>query len=165
MLFTELLIQKLAVLNLANWLAPLVIGLLYITLSSLLKEPARQKFNAVMIAGAGAAYLSGGFGVWEFVFVTLITYCAFRGLADYRFIGAAWLLHTCWDFAHYLYGDPIVPFAAPSSFGCAICDPVIAVWCFTGAPPVFGWFRQTPIVTPERLDGGTKKVARVFIRF
>ena len=88
MLFTELLIQKLAVLNLANWLAPLVIGLLYITLSSLLKEPARQKFNAVMIAGAGAAYLSGGFGVWEFVFATLITYCAFRGLADYRFIGA-----------------------------------------------------------------------------
>lgn len=122
MLFTELLMQRLEVLSLMNWIAPILIGLLYITLSSLLREPARQKVNAVMIAGAGAAYLSGGFGVWEFVFAAVVTTCAYYGLQDYRFIGAGWLLHTGWDFAHYLYGNPIVPFAATSSFGCAICD-------------------------------------------
>ena len=144
MIFTELLVEKLYGLSLINWLAPLFIGLVYISLSSLLKEPARQKFNAVMVAGAGAAYLSGGFGGWEFAFTTLLTLCAFRGLEDYRFIGAAWLLHTGWDFAHYLYGNPIVPFAETSSFGCAICDPVIAIWCFMGAPSVFNLFRKTP---------------------
>lgn len=130
MLFTELLMQRLEALSLINWIAPVLTGLLYITLSSSFKEPARQKFNAVMIAGAGAAYLSGGFGVWEFAFAAVVTACAYYGLQDYRFIGAGWLLHTCWDFAHYLYGNPIVPFAATSSFGCAICDPIIAVWCF-----------------------------------
>lgn len=48
MLFAELLMQRLEVLSLMNWVAPILIGLLYITLSSLFKEPARQKFNAVM---------------------------------------------------------------------------------------------------------------------
>ncbi len=149
MLFTELLLQKVGSLGPVDWLAPVVIGLLYITLSSLFREPARQEFSAVMVAGAGAAYLSGGFGVWEFAFATVVTFCAFRGLRDYRFIGAAWLLHTLWDFAHYLYGDPIVPFAATSSFGCAICDPIIALWCFMGAPSVFGWFRRVPALAPR----------------
>lgn len=147
MLFTDLLIEKVGSLGLIDWTAPVVIGLLYIALSSLFKEPARQKFNAVMVAGAGAAYLSGGFGVWEFAFAAVVTACAYHGLRDYRFIGAAWLLHTLWDFAHHLYGDPIVPFAATSSFGCAICDPVIAVWCFMGAPSVFGWLRKVPALT------------------
>jgi hypothetical protein len=95
-----------------------------------------------MVAGAGAAYLSGGFGVWEFAFTTVVTYCAHRGLEDYRFIGAAWLLHTVWDLAHDLYGNPIIPFAPLSSFGCAICDPVIALWCFWGAPSVFDGVRR-----------------------
>lgn len=149
MLFTELLLQKVGPLGLVDWLAPIVIGLLYVVLSSLFREPARQKFSAVVVAGAGAAYLSGGFGVWEFVFATVITFCAFHGLRDYRFIGAAWLLHTCWDFAHYLYGNPIVPFAATSSFGCAVCDPVIAVWFFMGAPSVFGWLRRVPALAPR----------------
>ena len=149
MLFTELLLQRLEVLSLMNCVAPILIGLLYVTLSSLFQEPARQKFSAVMVPGAGAAYLSGGFGVWEFAFATVITFCAFHGLRDYRLIGAAWLLHTLWDFAHYLYGDPIVPFAATSSFGCAVCDPVIALWCFMGAPSVFGWVRRVPALTPR----------------
>lgn len=150
MLLTELVMQRLEALSLINWAAPVVIGLVYIALSSLFREPARQKFNAVMIAGAGAAYLSGGFGVWEFAFATVVTFCAFHGLRDYRFIGVGWLLHTVWDFAHYLYGNPIVPFAASSSFGCAICDPIIAAWCFAGAPSVFDWLRgQTAVLTAK----------------
>ena len=32
-----------------------------------------------MIAVAGAAYLNGGFGAWEFVSTTIITYFAYRG--------------------------------------------------------------------------------------
>lgn len=141
MLLTELLIEKIQPLSVGQWFAPVLIGLIYITLNSLIPEPARRRFNAIMVAGAGAAYLNGGFGMWEFAFLTVMTYIAYRGLDDYRFIGIAWLLHTCWDFAHYLYGNPIVPFAATSSFGCAICDPVIALWCFAGAPSITAGIR------------------------
>ena len=90
---------------------------------------------AIFVAGAGAAYLSGGgFGVWEVAFTTLMVFPAYKGLQSYRFIGIAWLLHTGWDILHHLYGNPILPFAATSSLGCAICDPVLAIWCFAGAP-------------------------------
>jgi len=115
---------------------PVVIGVLYILACSFFKEPNRRNFNAIMIAGAGAAYLNGGFGIWEFAFTAVVTCCAYQGLHSYSFIGAGWLLHTGWDVMHHLYGNPIVPFAPASSLGCAICDPVIAVWCLIGAPSV-----------------------------
>jgi Family of unknown function (DUF6010) len=103
-------------------LGPVVVALIYISLCSLFREPNRRNFNAVFVAGAGAAYLSGGFGVLEFVFLAAVTYCAYRGLGSYNFIGAGWLLHTGWDVLHHLYGNPIVPFVPDSSLGCAICD-------------------------------------------
>lgn len=118
-------------------LMPVMIALIFIGLCSLLKEPARRNFNAVMIAGAGAAYLSGGFGLWEFVFTSGMTYVAYRGLQSYTWIGVGWLLHTGWDVLHHLYGNPIVPFSATSSLGCFICDPVIAIWCFAGGFSLF----------------------------
>ena len=121
---------------------PIVVALVYISVCSLFKEPSRQNSNAIMIAGAGAAYLNGGFSVWEFAFLAVVTYCAFRGLQSYNFIGVGWLLHTGWDVLHHLYGNPIVPFVADSSFGCAICDPVIALWCFAGAPSVYDLLRR-----------------------
>lgn len=71
-----------------------------------------------------------------------MTYLALRGLNSCNFIGVAWLLHTCRDALHYLYGNPIIPFAATSSFGCAICVSVIALWCFAGGPSVFEVFRR-----------------------
>ena len=77
--------------------APVVVALLFIGGTSALKEPQRRNFMAITIAGAGAAYLNGGRGVWEFVFTGLVTYCAYKGLASYRFIGIGWLLHTGWD--------------------------------------------------------------------
>lgn len=90
-----------------------------------------------MVAGAGAAYLSGGgFGPWELAFTAVMTYCAYRGLESWTFIGIGWLLHTVWDLSHHLHGNPIIPFADHSSLGCAICDPVIAVWCLSGGPSV-----------------------------
>ena len=121
---------------------PIFIGVLYIFACSFFKEPSRRDFNAIMIAGAGAAYLNGGFGIWEFAFTAVLTFCAYKGLHSYRFIGVGWLLHTGWDVMHHLYGNPIVPFVPTSSLGCAICDPVIAAWCFAGAPSLYGMFRS-----------------------
>ena len=114
--------------------APIIVGVVFILATSQFKEPNRRHFMAIMIAGAGAAYLSGGLDLWEFVFTAVVTVCAYKGLHSYRFIGLGWVLHTMWDVVHHLFGNPIVPFLPTSSAGCAICDVVIAVWCFAGAP-------------------------------
>ena len=117
--------------------SPVVVALVYIALCSLLEEPSRRRFSAVFVAGAGAAYFGGGFGPWEIAFCAVVTWLAYRGLAGYRAIGIAWLLHSAWDLAHDLYGNPIIPFAPASSFGCFVCDPVIAAWYLMGAPDVW----------------------------
>lgn len=130
-------------------LAPILIGLVFVLLNSLIPEPHRRRFNAVLVGGAGAAYLSGGaLGPWELAFCALMTYLAYRGLDSWTFIGVAWLLHTCWDVVHHLKGQPILPFAHDSSFGCAICDPVIAIWCFTGGRSVFAVRRARRVGAP-----------------
>jgi hypothetical protein len=126
-------------LTLIDSLSPLVVAGIFILLCSLLKEPGRRNFSAIMLAGAGAAYLGGGLGVWEFGFCALMTFVAYRGLQDYRFIGAGWVLHTMWDVVHHLYGNPIVPFVPMSSAGCAICDLGLAAWYFAGAPSPWPW--------------------------
>ena len=114
-----------------------VVAGVYIMLLSLVKEPNRQNLNALMIAGAGAAYFRGGFGVGEMVFAGVMTFVAFKGLASYTFIGLGWLLHTCWDVLHHFYGNAIIPFDPSSSAGCAVCDSILAIWFFMGAPNVF----------------------------
>lgn len=113
--------------------APIGVAAILIVLISLLNPAARQKFSAVFVAGAGAAYFGGGFGPWELAFCAVITLLAYRGLSDMRAIGVAWLLHSGWDWAHDLWGNPIIPFAPQSSFGCMVCDPVLALWYFLGA--------------------------------
>ena len=114
-----------------------LIGILYVLVNSLIAEPHRRRFNAIMVAGAGAAYLSSGaFGPWEIAFTAAVTYCAYRGLESWTYIGIAWLLHTALDVVHHMKGNPILPFAHSSSLGCAICDPVIAIWCFGGGRPL-----------------------------
>jgi Family of unknown function (DUF6010) len=55
-------------LRLVDVIPPIVVAVIYIAAVSLFNEPQRRNFNAIMIAGAGAAYLNGGFGVWEFAF-------------------------------------------------------------------------------------------------
>ncbi len=142
-------------------LGPLIVALVYISLSSLFKEPNRRSFNAIFIAGAGAAYLSGGFGIWEFVFLVVVTYCAYGGLQSYSFIGVGWLLHTGWDLLHHLYRNPINPFFAESSLGCAICDPVIALWCFAGGPSVYDLFRGSRRESQAGDDPATEPDARL----
>jgi hypothetical protein len=126
----------------AQKLLPLAVALVIIAAFSLLREPARRTWSALFIAGAGAAYLAGGFGPWEMIFPLLMTPIAYWGLKDYRFLGAGWLLHAGWDVLHHLYGNPILPFDPASSAGCAICDVGLAAWYFFGAPSIFGVGRR-----------------------
>lgn len=121
-------------------IAPAIVALIAIALLSLPPEPARQRFSAVFVAGAGSTYLGGGFGPLELVFCAIITMLAYRGLDDYGAIGFAWVLHSCWDAAHDLWGRPILPFAADSSYGCFVCDFWLAAWYFAGAPNL--WRRE-----------------------
>ena len=128
-------------------ISPIAVALVFITLMSLVKEPMRRSLMAIMVAGAGATYISGGgMGAWEFPFTAVMAFFSYRGLASYRFSGIAWLLHTAWDIVHHLTGHPIIPFYATSSLGCAICDPVLALWCLAGAPPVTVLFRRRAAV-------------------
>jgi len=112
-------------------------GLVFVVVMGLLREPTRRRFNAIFVAGAGAAYLGSGLGLWEFVYTAIATLAAFKGLDSWRFIGVAWTLHVGWDVMHHLYGDPIIVLAPTSSFGCAVCDSVIALWCFAGGPALW----------------------------
>lgn len=128
-------------LHLVDVVSPVVFAAVFIVAMSLVKEPARQRFNAIFVAGAGAAYLSGGLGLWEFGFTALITGLAYVGLRSYRFIGVAWLCHTGWDVMHHLFGNPIVSFAPTSSAGCAITDTLIAIWFLAEAPSILTMFR------------------------
>ncbi|MGW3893362.1 DUF6010 family protein [Micromonospora chokoriensis] len=116
-----------------RYVMPVVIGLVYVGLNSLVPEPHRRRLNALVVTGAGAAYISGGgFGLWELAFCALLLVVGYAGLTSYTFIGVGWLLHTVWDVVHHRRGTPIIPSLHDSSFGCALCDPVIALWCFAG---------------------------------
>ena len=125
-----------------NAMAAVGIALTFIIIMSMVKEPHRQKINAIIIAGAGSVYWSGGLGIWEFIFGTVMLFVAYKGLRHYYFIGIGWLLHTGWDVLHHLYGDPIVFMEPSSSAGCAVCDPIIALWFFIGAPSIFHLFKK-----------------------
>ncbi len=120
-----------------DWVLPVVIAGIFIATMSRLPEPTRRRCNAILVAGAGSAYLNGGFGALELPFAALVSYLAFRGLEDYRCIGVAWLCHTVWDVAHHVWGNPILSFQGTSSAGCAITDALIAVWFLRGAPELF----------------------------
>jgi hypothetical protein len=138
--------------HLLDGIAPVVIAVLFIIVSSPIKEPHRRNFMAIMIAGAGAAYLSGGgLGKWEFAFTAAVTFCAYKGLRSYRFIGLGWMLHTAWDVMHHFYGSPIIPFFSNSSAGCAITDAIIAIWFFANAPSVFDLAKAVCDRSPDSL--------------
>jgi len=118
-----------------DFVGPVIGALVFVVIMSLVSEPARRTINAMIVAGASGAYLSGGgFGIWEVVFPVLAMPLAYRGLRSYSFIGLAWLLHSCWDVVHHLWGNPIWPFMPTSSFGCLIFDALIAIWFLAGAP-------------------------------
>jgi hypothetical protein len=132
-------------------IVPISIGICYVLINSFLPDRHRRPFNAIMVAGAGAAYLSGGgLGPWEFAVTVVITFVAYRGLNSWTFIGIGWLLHTATDVVHHIKGSPLIPFEPHSSLGCAICDPVIAAWCLAGGPS-FQRMRELAIRRGRRL--------------
>jgi hypothetical protein len=119
--------------------------LLFILIMSFVQQPARQRFNAILVAGAGGVYLSGGLGPWELIYPAFAVVVAYLGLRSYRYIGLAWLMHAGWDIVHHLHGNPIWPFMASSSFGCMIFDAVIAVWFLAGARSFRGAAARQPL--------------------
>lgn len=106
----------------------------FVLVMSLVPEPTRRTFNAILVAGASGVYLSGGFGAWELLYPVIVTPVTFRALRSYRFTGIAWLMHAAWDLPHHLWGNPIWPFMRTSSFGCVVFDSLIAAWFIAGAP-------------------------------
>ncbi len=125
-------------LHIMDIVGPIIAAVAFIAVMSLVHEPIRRTLNAVIVAGAGGAYLSGGgFGLWEVVYPVIATPIAFFGLDSYAFTGIAWLMHSAWDIAHHVYGNPIWPFMPTSSFGCMIFDAVIAIWFIRGARPIW----------------------------
>jgi hypothetical protein len=118
-----------------DFVGPAIGAVVFVLVMSLVSEPARRTINAMIVAGASGAYLSGGgFGIWEVLFPVIALPIAYRGLRSYSFIGLAWLIHSAWDVVHHLWGNPIWPFMPTSSFGCMIFDALIAVWFLAGAP-------------------------------
>ena len=122
-----------------DYVGPVVGAVVFVLVMSLVKEPGRRTFNAIFVAGASGAYLSGGFGPWELLYPAIVTPVVYLGLRSYRFIGLAWLIHSCWDIVHHLWGNPIWPFMPASSFGCMIFDAVIALWFLAGAPSIWAF--------------------------
>lgn len=94
--------------------ARILIGLAYEAVVSFNAELGRRTFNAISVAGAGAAYpSSGALGPRELLFTTVMTFCVYKGLESYPWIGVAWLLRTVLDMIHNLLGRPILRSAEP----------------------------------------------------
>jgi hypothetical protein len=122
--------------------AAVAIAFVYISIFSWVKEPQRQTINALILAGAGSVYWSSGLGLGEFPLGGILIYLAYKGLNDYRYLSLGWLVHTFYDVLHHFYGNPIVLIAPSSSAGCAVCDPILALWLFYKAPSIFDFFKN-----------------------
>jgi len=121
-------------LHVMDWVGPVVGAAAFVLLMSRVREPARRTANAMLVMGASGVYLSGGgFGPWELLYPALAGPVAYLGLTSYRCIGLAWLMHAGWDAVHHLWGNPLWPFMATSSFGCLLFDTLIAMWLLAGA--------------------------------
>jgi len=131
-------------LHVMDYVGPAVGGVVFVLLMSLVREPARRRFNAAFVAGASGVYLSGGFGPWELLYPALTLPVVYLALGSYRFIGIAWLMHSAWDVVHHFWGNPIWPFMPTSSFGCMIFDALIAIWFLAGAPSIFAVASRGP---------------------
>lgn len=119
-----------------DYVGPSIGAAIFVLMMSFVTEPARRSFNAIFVAGASGVYLSGGFGPWELLYPAITAPVVYIGLRSYRFIGLAWLMHSCWDLVHHVWGNPIWPFMPTSSFGCMIFDALIAAWFIAGAPSI-----------------------------
>ncbi|HEY0799910.1 MAG TPA: DUF6010 family protein [Steroidobacteraceae bacterium] len=107
---------------------PALAALLLVLLMSRIREPLLQKIHVLLVAGFATAYLGGGLGIWELLYVPPATYVAYRAMGSYRFVALGWFMHPVWDMVHHFYGNPIWPWMPTSSIGCAIFDPIVGIW-------------------------------------
>ena len=57
---------------LMDYLGPATGAVAFVLIMSLVPEPTRRTLNALVSAGAGGVYLSGGFGPWELLYPCLL---------------------------------------------------------------------------------------------
>ena len=77
-----------------DFVGPAIGAALFVVGMSLVREPARRTFNAIVVAGASGVVLSGGLGGWELLYPAIVTPVVYLGLRSHRFIGIAWLMHS-----------------------------------------------------------------------
>lgn len=144
-----------------SFIGPVLIGVGFVAVMSLVRDPAaRLRLNAAVTVGASGTYLAAGtFGPGELLACAVVFACAYRGFRSWTWVGVAWLLHTALDVAHAVRGADLLPWAPHSSLGCAICDPVIALWCFSGGRPLDQLLRGRPH-RPAAVDGPTVPPSR-----
>ncbi|MBL8939853.1 MAG: hypothetical protein JNM69_35185 [Archangium sp.] len=93
-------------------LVNLVAAPLFVAIVSRVPQPWMQRSMAVLLLGASTSYLTGGLGLAELPFAAAIASFAIDHAASM----------------------PLLSFWPLSSFGCAIFDPLIAIWFLLGAP-------------------------------
>jgi hypothetical protein len=103
----------------------------FVGLTLLVPERKRRAASAIVVAGAATMYANNGLGALEVPYAIAALYVAYRGLASYRWIGVAWLMHATWDLVHCLNGQEMLGLVPHSSLGCALSDPLIALWFLT----------------------------------
>ena len=145
-------------LHLVDYLGPVASAIVFVAVMSLVKEPARRNYNAIFVAGASGAYLGGGLGAWELLYVAVaggvVSYVALR---SHVFIGLAWVMHAGWDLVHHFFGNPIWPFMPTSSFGCAIFDTLIVIWFLDGAPSLLPLRRRATSAEVRPAVGASRR--------
>lgn len=114
----------------------LIAAPVFVIVVSLVPEPYRQVAMAALLTAAGTAYLRHGLGRLEWAIAAVIVACGLLGFVGYAAIGVGWLLHAVADVVHHLIDRPMFARMPMSSFGCAVFDPLIAIWFLLGAPTI-----------------------------
>lgn len=107
-----------------------------------LPHPWRARVSSAVAAFAGGVYLTGPLGLAEVPLALCVLVFAILGQADIRALGVAWCLHAAVDVAHDLLAPPVLPAFPTFSVGCAVIDPLLAVWYFAGAPSLLDRWRR-----------------------
>ncbi len=117
-------------------LAGFIIPIIWIWSFSAVSEPRRQQVNCILVGLAASTYGNHSFGPIEAAGTMTVLTFGILGLSNYRWLGAAWLTHAGLDIAHHLVSDPMFRYFPASSLGCAVTDPILALWFFADAPDI-----------------------------
>ena len=123
-------------------LAGLIMPAIWICGFSAVPEPQRRQVNCILVGVAASTYGNHSFGSIEAAGTIIVLTLGILGLSNYRWLGAAWLVHTGLDLAHHLVNDPMFGYFPSSSLGCAVTDPILALWFFAEAPDIRDVIKQ-----------------------